>query len=69
VTEHSYWASSLAQFTSAKFHQALLAGEGGAVLMLLLELLLIAGYLWLLGEAVSRILASTAREDIVRQGD
>jgi hypothetical protein len=55
VTEHSYWASSLAQFTSAKFHQALLAGEAGAVLMLLLELLLIVGYLWLLWEAVSRI--------------
>jgi hypothetical protein len=55
LTEHSYWASSLAQFTSAKFHQALLAGESGAVLMLLLELLLIAGYLWLLWEAVSRL--------------
>jgi hypothetical protein len=55
LTEHSYWASSLAQFTSAKFHQALLAGEAGAVLMLLLELLLIAGYLWLLWEAVSRL--------------
>jgi hypothetical protein len=58
VTEHSYWASSLAQFNSAKFHQALLAGEAGAVLMLVLEVLLIAGYLWLLWEAVFRIRTS-----------
>ncbi|MBB5056467.1 hypothetical protein HDF16_001152 [Granulicella aggregans] len=69
VTEHSYWASSLAQFNSAKFHQALLSGEVGAVLMLLLELLLIAGYLWLLWEAVSRILSFAATEDAVSQGN
>jgi hypothetical protein len=65
VTEHSYWASSLAQFNSAKFHQALLSGEVGAVLMLLLELLLIAGYLWLLWEAVSRISTCAAPKALV----
>ena len=65
VTEHSYWASSLAQFTSSTFHQALLAGEAGAVLMLLLEMLLIAGYLWLLWEAVSRILSFVAPKNVV----
>jgi hypothetical protein len=64
VTEHSYWASSLAQFTSAKFHQALLAGESGAIQMLLLELLLIAGYLWLLWEAVGRIWASAGPREL-----
>ena len=62
VTEHSYWASSLAQFTSAEFHRALLAGESSAVLMMSLEVLLIAGNLWLLWEAVGRIRKSTAED-------
>ena len=64
VTEHSYWASSLAQFTSTKFHRALLAGESGAVLMMSLEVLLIVGYLWLLWEAVVRIRKSAAVEGV-----
>jgi hypothetical protein len=58
VTEHSYWASSFAQSPSREFHRALLVGEFGAVLMMLLEVLLIAGYLWLLWEAVRRIVSS-----------
>ena len=62
VTEHSYWSSSLAQFTSAEFHRELVAGQSGAVLMMVLEVLLIAGYLWLLGEAVVRILRLAASE-------
>ena len=37
VTEHSYWASSLAQFPSMEFHRALLAGEPGAMLLMALE--------------------------------
>jgi hypothetical protein len=64
VTEHSYWASSLAQFPSMEFHRALLAGERGAVLMMLLEVLLIAGYLWLLWEAVGRIRSSSTRGNV-----
>ena len=67
VTEHSYWASSLAQFTSAEFHRELLAGQAGAVLFLVCELALIAGYLWLLSQAVGRILNSAGPESVVSQ--
>jgi len=55
VAEHSYWASSLGQFTSGEFHRALMAGQRGAVMLLVLEVLLIAGYCWLLVEAVGRL--------------
>lgn len=60
VTEHSYWASALGQISSMEFHRELLADDSGAVFMMVLELLLIAGYLWLLWEAVGRILTSSA---------
>ena len=62
VTEHSYWASSLAQFNSAEFHRELLTGQTGAVLFLVCELGLIAGYLWLLWEAVGRILTMAGQK-------
>ena len=62
VTEHSYWASSLAQFSSMEFHRALMAGESSAVLMMGLEVVLTAGYLWLLWEAGLRIRTSAERK-------
>lgn len=58
LAEHSYWASSLAQFSSAEFHRALVLRQSSAFLLLALELALIAGYLWLLRESVRRILPS-----------
>jgi hypothetical protein len=56
VAEHSYWASLLSQFSSIQFHQALLARRPDAFILLGMELLLVAGYLWLLRESVRRLL-------------
>ena len=55
VTEHSVWASGLVlskQSTAQDLHVALQAGEAQALLFLLLEIALIAGYVWLLEESL-----------------
>ena len=57
VTEHSYWASMFAQFSSADFHTALTSGRQDARVLLGVEVLLLGGYLWLLTEALREILA------------
>ena len=56
VAEHSYWASMFRQFSSAEFHQAMLAGRHDAWVLLGVELLLVGGYLWLLWEAMRRVI-------------
>lgn len=58
VTEHSYWASVLRQFSSADFHRALLAGSVDAWAMLAVELLLLAGYVWLLYRAMRQVFSA-----------
>jgi hypothetical protein len=58
VTEHSVWASSLQQFSSAAFHSALGRHDPEALLFLVLELLLTGGYAWLLAESAYRIVAA-----------
>ena len=57
VTEHSVWASLLGMYGSAELHQALLTGDAAAMVFLLLQVLLLAGYGWLLYEAMRRIVA------------
>jgi hypothetical protein len=49
VVEHSYWASILIQATAGQLHQGLIAGRPACFIFLTLELLLLAGYVWLLG--------------------
>ena len=55
LTEHSYWASTFAQFSSAEFHAGLVSGRTETWLLLGVEISLVAGYLWLLAEAVRQI--------------
>jgi hypothetical protein len=54
VTEHSVWASLLGECSSADLHQAILA-HTQAALFLPLELLLLAGYGWLLYESLRQV--------------
>jgi Glycosyltransferase family 87 len=58
VTEHSFWASMLGEFSSESFHTALLMHQTPAMGFLLLELLLIAGYVWLLYESIRQMVES-----------
>lgn len=55
VTEHSYWSSLLAQLDANQLHRGLLSGHRTYFLFLTLELLLLAGYAWLLLVALNRI--------------
>jgi hypothetical protein len=55
VTEHSYWATILLQFSSLEFHGALAAGKPEAWALLAMESLLLAGYGWLLWEAMRQV--------------
>lgn len=48
VVEQSYWASIMLQMYAPEFHRALLAVEPRSIILLALQFLLIAGYLWLL---------------------
>jgi Glycosyltransferase family 87 len=63
VTEHSVWASSLQQFSSAAFHAALRAHSRQALLFLALEWLLLAGYAWLLVASVRHVMVATGQEE------
>jgi hypothetical protein len=56
VAEHSYWSSIFAQFSSAEFHARLSSGHAGVRVLVAVELLLVAGYLGLLWEAMRRLL-------------
>ncbi len=58
LVEHSLWSSILAQALAPDFHNAIRAAQPTALLLLLLELLLIAGYIWLLYEALHQILTA-----------
>ena len=55
VVEHSYWASLFTQSMAPEFHAALLARDHTAEVFLVLQLALLAGYTWLLCEAILQI--------------
>jgi hypothetical protein len=59
VVEHSYWASILRLPGAQAVHHLLTTGQHSAWILLLLQLLLLAGYFWLLWEAIHQI--TTAR--------
>jgi hypothetical protein len=48
VVEQSYWASIMLQIYAPEFHRALLVLEPRSIILLALQFLLLAGYLWLL---------------------
>ncbi|GAC1359414.1 MAG: hypothetical protein NVSMB3_06930 [Acidobacteriaceae bacterium] len=55
VVEHSYWATLLGEASAPELHQALLRSEPQSLFFLLLELLLLAGYGWLLRACLGRV--------------
>ncbi|WP_035349510.1 hypothetical protein [Edaphobacter aggregans] len=58
VIEHSYWASLLHELTAQELHQGLLSGQPTYLVFLGLQILLAAGYGWLLAASVGRIASS-----------
>ncbi len=59
VTTHSIWATAFGQFLAEPFHHALTQGEPTAILFLITQILLIAGYAWLLIESIDMMLTPT----------
>jgi hypothetical protein len=55
VTEHSVWASWFSQFSARELHAALRQASAPAWFFFILEILLLAGYAWLLLEAVLQL--------------
>jgi hypothetical protein len=60
VLEHSYWASMMQQVQSMELHTWLSAARPDAYVLMVLELLLIAGYAWLLVDALTQIRVESA---------
>lgn len=55
LVEHSFYATLLHSFTLSDFHQGLVSLNRSCLLFLVIELLLLAGYLWLLFEAIQKL--------------
>jgi hypothetical protein len=55
VTADSYWATVLGQAVSAEFHRGLLAHRSDCLILLVLQIALVGGYLWLLQLAIREI--------------
>ena len=55
VTAESYWATVLGQATSTQFHRGLLAHRPDCLILLVLQIALVGGYLWLLQMAIREI--------------
>jgi hypothetical protein len=60
VVEHSYWSTLLHQLTAQEFHQGLRSGQATYFVFLALQLLLLAGYGWLLAASLRRIFSTQA---------
>jgi hypothetical protein len=58
VLEHSYWSTLLHQIPAPELHRGLLSGQPIYLLFLTLDLLLLAGYSWLLSLSLERILSA-----------
>jgi hypothetical protein len=59
VIEHSYWATLLHQVNSQELHQGLLSGRATFYVFFAIELVLLAGYAWLLGVAWRKMSAAS----------
>lgn len=61
VTTHSMWATVFNQFLAGPLHHALMQRQPAAWVFLFSQILLIAGYAWLLVESIDAMLASNAQ--------
>ncbi len=59
VTTHSIWATIFGQFLAEPFHHALAQRQSMAIVFLLTQILLVAGYAWLLIESIDAMLSPT----------
>jgi len=59
VTTHSIWATVFSQFLAEPFHHALAQGQPIAIVFLITQILLVAGYAWLLVESIDMMLTPT----------
>ena len=57
VTTHSIWATVFGQFLAEPFHHALAQGQHMAIVFLITQILLVAGYAWLLIESIDAMLS------------
>lgn len=57
VTTHSIWATVFGQFLAEPFHHALAQGQPIAIVFLITQILLVAGYAWLLVESIDAMLS------------
>jgi hypothetical protein len=55
VTANSYWSTVLKQAVSSQFHRGLLAHRPDCFIVLMLQIALVSGYLWLLQLAIREI--------------
>lgn len=55
VVAHSFWATVFSQALAPELHARLLAHQPAALLFLLMQLLLLSGYVWLLGTAIRSV--------------
>lgn len=58
VVAQSYWATVFSQPLAPAFHSLLLAGRPSAYVLLAMQLILVACYLWLLVESIQRIVST-----------
>lgn len=59
VTTHSIWATVFSQFLAEPFHHALAQRQPIAIVFLVTQILLVAGYAWLLTESIDAMLTPT----------
>jgi len=59
VTTHSIWATVFGQFLAEPFHHALAQRQPMAIVFLVTQILLVAGYAWLLVESIDTMLSPT----------
>jgi Glycosyltransferase family 87 len=59
VTTHSIWATVFGQFLAEPFHHALAQRQPMAIAFLITQILLVAGYAWLLVESIDAMLSPT----------
>lgn len=62
VTTHSIWATVFSQFLAEPFHHALAQGQHMAIVFLVTQILLVAGYAWLLIESIDMMLMPGASQ-------
>ena len=62
VTTHSIWATVFSQFLAEPFHHALMQRQLKAWIFLITQILLVAGYAWLLIESIDTMLTPTPAE-------